>query len=334
MEMKSDEALRAWLGDAAAQAVTLGGMQGAARAIQTRPEMARLLAAVDEARAEGAEAVLALARAFLAEPSAIEAMIELMTRRASEDPYYRPHFRLASSDVHAGLLLIDTPALTVMLAAMDADAIAAKRAERRGGASIVFSGQRAVYRFLKAGGATLSFWTVPRIAPGFTAADSGRCRFAGRRRIEDGDFVDIDGRSQAFLIDTASCDLIYLHANTQIESAPLTVEYDSASFQFVGASSTEEGSSRIQMMLSLLRTMDRGDAVPLFVELLSSGHFYARWHTMRELLALDAEAALPHLRVMAAADPHEDVRSAARETLSRFFDEGPVLSGEPALCRA
>jgi hypothetical protein len=334
MEMKSEEALREWLGDATAQAVTLGGMQGAARAIQTQPEMARLLAAVDEVRAQGAEAVLALARAFLAEPAAIDGAIELMARRAAEDPYYRPHFRLASSEVHAGLLLVDTPALTVMLAAMDADAIASKRARRRGGASIVFSGQRAVYRFLKAGGAILSFWTVPTIAPGFTAADSGRCTFAGRRRIEDGDVVDIDGRSQAFLIDSAPCDLVYLHATTQIEAAPLKVEFDSTSFQFAGASSTDEGSSRIQMMLSLLRTMDRVDAVPLFVELLSTGHFYARWHAMRELLALDAEAALPHLRAMAADDPHHDVRTAARETLSRFFDELATPVEEPGRCRA
>jgi hypothetical protein len=326
--MKSDEALRAWFGDAAAQAVTLGGIQGAARALQTQPAMARLLSAVETARTEGAEAVLAVARAFLADPAAIEGMIELMSRRAAEDPYYRPHFRLASSDVHAGLLLVDTPALTVMLAAMDADAIAAKRAGRSGGASIVFSGQRAVYRFLKVGSAVLSFWEVPRIEAGFTAADSGRCRFVGRRRIEDGDFVEIDGRSTAFLIDEARCDLIYLHATTQIDSAPLKVEYDSVSFQFAGASSADEESSRIQMMLSLLRTMDRRDAVPLFVELLSIDRFYARWQVMRELLALDAEAALPHLRAMAADDPHGDVRAAARETLARFFDE----PGEAAPC--
>jgi hypothetical protein len=332
--MKSDDAFRAWLGDAEAQAATLGGIQGAARAIQAQPEVARLLAAVDEARAEGAEAVLALARAFFAEPAALDGMIELMIRRAAGDPYYRPHFRLASSEVHSGLLLVDTPALTVMLAAMDADAIAAKRALRKSGASIVFSGQRVVYRFLKAGGATLSFWTIPSIEPGFTAADSGRCRFAGRRRIEDGDFVEIDGRSQTFLIDTASCDLVYLHATTQIDAAPLKVEYDSRSFQFVGASSTDEGSSRMQMMLSLLRTMDRADALPLFAELLSSDHFYSRWHAMREMLALDAEAALPHLRAMAAADPHGDVRGAARETLSRFFDERPMSLEEPARCRA
>ena len=48
-----------------------------------------------------------------------------------------------------------------------------------------------------------------------------------------------------------------------------------------------------------------------------------RWHVMRELLGIDAEAALPHLKRMAARDPHPDVRRAARSVLDR-------LAGAPA----
>jgi HEAT repeat protein len=39
---------------------------------------------------------------------------------------------------------------------------------------------------------------------------------------------------------------------------------------------------------------------------------------MRELLGIDAEAALPHLKRMAARDPHQDVRRAARSVLDRL----------------
>ena len=81
---------------------------------------------------------------------------------------------------------------------------------------------------------------------------------------------------------------------------------------FIGASSTDEASSRVQMMVSLLRTMEREDALPLIEEALASPHFYTRWHIMRELLAMDADAALPPLRRMAADDPHPEVRAAAR----------------------
>jgi len=40
-----------------------------------------------------------------------------------------------------------------------------------------------------------------------------------------------------------------------------------------------------------------------------------RWHVMRELLGIDAHAAFPHLKRMAAHDPHQDVRRAARAVL-------------------
>ena len=72
-------------------------------------------------------------------------------------------------------------------------------------------------------------------------------------------------------------------------------------------------------MLSLLRTMDRVDAVPVMIDMLANPHFYARWQAMRELLALDAEAALPHLSILAECDPHPEVRTAAAATLAACF---------------
>lgn len=79
--------------------------------------------------------------------------------------------------------------------------------------------------------------------------------------------------------------------------------------------------------------MERDDAVPVLREFLSSPHFYTRWHIMRELLALDAEAVLPDLRRLAAADPHPEVRAAAAQTLKVFFDEEPATP-EPIACPA
>jgi HEAT repeat protein len=76
-------------------------------------------------------------------------------------------------------------------------------------------------------------------------------------------------------------------------------------------------------MVSLLRIMDRTDAVPLLREILGHRHFYVRWHAMREFLALDAEAALPSLRAMARSDPHPEVRAAAAQALSACFADDP-----------
>jgi HEAT repeat protein len=75
------------------------------------------------------------------------------------------------------------------------------------------------------------------------------------------------------------------------------------------------------MMVSLLRVMEREDALPLMIEALDSPQFYTRWHVMREMLALDAEGALPSLRRLAASDPHPEVRAAASQTLRLFFEE-------------
>jgi len=49
---------------------------------------------------------------------------------------------------------------------------------------------------------------------------------------------------------------------------------------------------------------------------------------MRELLALDADAALPPLRRMADRDPHPEVRAAARQTLELFFADEPETAGD------
>jgi hypothetical protein len=113
--------------------------------------------------------------------------------------------------------------------------------------------------------------------------------------------------------------MLYFQAMVQTEAGPITAEFDSKALTFVGASSTNEASSRIQMLVSLLRKMERSDAMPIIEEMLSSPYFYTRWHIMREMLALDAEAARPALIRMAAEDPHPEVRAVAGQTLELFF---------------
>jgi HEAT repeat protein len=105
-----------------------------------------------------------------------------------------------------------------------------------------------------------------------------------------------------------------------VGAAPLSAEYDSVTRRLVGASSTDDAGSRIQLMLTLLRAAGRRDAAPLFEAFAQSGPFHARWQAMREFLGLDPEAALPCLRAMAAHDPHPEVRAAAGGTLAALFE--------------
>ena len=89
-----------------------------------------------------------------------------------------------------------------------------------------------------------------------------------------------------------------------------------------------EASSRVQMMVSLLRSMERDDAFPLLEAALNNPNFYTRWHIMREMLAMDSEASEPSLRRMAASDPHPEVRAAAQQTLQLFFTGEPEAAME------
>jgi hypothetical protein len=187
-----------------------------------------------------------------------------------------------------------------------------------------------VYRFLKGGRAIFSFWETT----GLASEGQGPCRLVGRRRIEDGETLELDGRYQSFVVDHAEGDLVYLHTRTPVGASALVAEYDSSTLEFIGGSSTDEASSRMQMMLSLLRLMDRADAIPLFRRALGSSHFYARWHAMREFLALDPRLALPHLRKMAQADPHREVRAVAAQTLRAFFAEEAAEREEELRCLA
>ena len=98
-----------------------------------------------------------------------------------------------------------------------------------------------------------------------------------------------------------------------------------------GASSTDEAGSRIQMMLALLRMLDRRDAAPLFAR-----DAAARLISMRagrrcasSSRWIPARPAAP--AAMAAADPHAEVRAAAAQTLAAFFPDEREI-GRRRLC--
>lgn len=268
-----------------------------------------------------APAVLAAAERFMARTDEISEMIAEMIEALAADPFFRPPFVTITSDINTGLLLYGDADVTIALGVTSADALAAKKTAVRDSTSIIFTGHLSSFRWLKGGGATLSFWEAPPAGPNFVASERRSCRFVERRRLEDGERFVMDGSRQSFVIEHAVSDMVCLQAVVLADSAPVAVGYDSTTLAFSGASSTDEASSRTEMMVSLLRLLDRGDAVPELAELLDSPHFYTRWHVMREFLAMDAEAALPHLKRLAGSDPHPEVRAAAAETLKMFFAE-------------
>lgn len=312
-------ALADWLADRAAQNATFARVQGSAAKWGAHPLMTQLERRLSELRDPSPEAILREADRFIDKVASFKELFADMIAGCRADPFFRPPFFPLSGDIHTGLLLFHNPLLSIALSITFVDQLAAKKVAHGGKGSIAFSGLPTTFRYLRAGEATLSFWEAPEIGPNFVASEAGQARLLETRRLVDGEAIMIDGRRQSFVIEHARDDMIYFQAMARGGAAPITAEYDRDTLAFVSASSTDEASSRIQMMTSLLRTMEREDALPLMERELQSPQFYTRWHVMREMLALDAEAALPALKRMAAADPHPEVRATASQTLRMFF---------------
>lgn len=273
-----------------------------------------------------ADSVLAAARRFMSRMDEFRDLLRDFSAAAADNPFFRPHFLLLASDVATSILLYADPDVTVSMGVTSADALAAKKSGERGSGSIAFSGLRSVFHFLKSGNATLTIWEAPESGDTFADDQGGHCRLVERRRIADGETLELDGRTQSFVIEHATSDMVYIQAEALVDRAPLAVEYDDRTLALVGATSTDEVSSRTQMMASLLRLMGRKDAAPVIARLIERVPFYARWYLMRELLALDVDAALPVLARLAEADPHPEVRATAAQTLALFFGEDEVAA--------
>jgi HEAT repeats len=333
-KMIASEKLAAWLGSREQQSASHAAVARFVDEWSGGPLMCQLDRELALMTQKTPQAVIAAARRFLDRVEDIEGLIAALIARSAADPFFLPPMHPVTSELHSGILLFHRPELSIAFGVSTIDMMAGKKAgPRRAPGSIVFTGLHNLFRYVKAGNAVLSFWEVARIEAGFSAATAPKCRRTGRRRIADGDEVLTDGSCQSFIVDHAEGDLVYFQVVVRTGCAPLTVEYDADTCSFIGATGTDEGGSRVQMMASLLREMDREDAVPVLREAMAGTDFYIRWHIMREMLALDAEAALPDLRRMAAHDPHPEVRAAAAQTLRLFFAEADVHE-EPLACHA
>jgi len=314
--------LNAWLADRPRQRATQAGIDAFGRD-WGKGEVHRLFdQAFDGIAAPTAEKVAAASAALFADDGWVATLVDGLAKAMRADPFFYPPFRPLSTDVHSGLLVYEHDLVSIAAGVSTAAQLGAKKSGARGPTSIGFNGQLCVFKFVRAAGARFSFWEAPCITADFTAANAGRCVSTGERDLEDGEILVVDGRRQSYVIERLRGNLVVLQASIVVDQAPLSVEYDSASGAFAGCSATDDTSSRIQMVTTLLRKLDCDAAVPAMAALLDHPDFFVRWHVMKEMLGLDVEAALPHLKRMAATDPHPDPRRAARLVLDRLETPG------------
>ena len=313
--------LEIWLGDRPGQRRTRDAVDAFARAWNDGPVHRAFGAALAGLGAPAAEDVAAVVENFLADDFWVDLLVGGLIEALAADPYFEPPFAHINTDIHNGLVVYEDDHVSIAAGVTGAHQLAAKKNAKGGPRSIAFSGQLTIFKFVRAGGARLSFWEAPAITEDFSAATAGRCAPAGERELRDGDMVVVDGRRQAFVIEHADANMIVVQATVKPGRAPLAVEYDSETLAYVGCSAADDTASRIQMISTLLRKLDCAAAFPAIAAFLAHPNFFLRWHVMKELLGLDARAALPHLREMAARDPHPEARRAAKAALARVEAE-------------
>lgn len=260
--------------------------------------------------------VVAAVKDLFANEHWIDVLVSSLAAPMRDDPYFLPPFLAVKNKLHSGLLVYESDHIQIAAGVCQATQLASKKSGGQTG-SVNLSGQVTVLKFVRAGGATLSFWEAPPITHGFTGANAGICRRVGSRRIRDGEVLIIDGRSQSYVIDHAVANILLVQAAIKTDRAPLAVEYDSATGAYLGCSATDDADTRVQMIATLARKLGHADAFEAVATLLDHPRFFVRWHAMRELIGIDARAALPRLAAMADRDPHPDVRAAAQATLER-----------------
>ena len=272
-----------------------------------------------------ADSALRIVQPFIERPQWIGQIIDDCLLAAGRDPYFLPPIPPVKHGVYSGWLLLQHPALAITLTFCDSYELAERKIRAHGERSLTFSGKLTIFNFIKSGEACASFWAATAFTDSLEL-DRAKCWKKGTRTLQDGEVFLIDGRSESFVIDRAAGSMVILQADIALEAAPLQVAYSATTNAYTGSIAVDGLSSRIQMLSTLLRTMEREDAIETLREYLHHKDFFVRWHVMRELIALNAVAALPDLARMAESDPRQEIRSAAARMLSRI--ETRAMSSE------
>jgi hypothetical protein len=299
-----------WLDDrpALAQAARASRMMGLA----WRASMDAVMAAAFRADPADAEAVADEAAALFADADWLALLIAPLTAALHADPRAEPPLRLHRDGLRTGVVLHEGVGVRITASIVAGDALA--RAPLP--VTVVAGGRLQVVRYHRAAGARLERWRAGPVAADFSAATAAACVREEDRRLEDGAVVRLDGRTHAHLLasDGGGSDVAMLTATIQAAPAAVMREYRVADGALVKAASLDEGTSRMQMLLTLLRLTGASGAAPAFAAATHEADFATRWSAMREWLALDVAGALPRLREL-VDDPHPEVRAAARATL-------------------
>ncbi|MEY4269530.1 MAG: hypothetical protein RLZZ58_746 [Pseudomonadota bacterium] len=247
----------------------------------------------------------------------VAAMLEEALTAMRADPFASPPLRAFQGGAMIGVVLAEAGPVTlsVMIRRWDSAPAPAPRPGLTPPDAVMFSGGHGMTGFIDPGGATITHYAATlseaERAGIYVAAAARPCRCTGAAPARAGDVIRVDQVVQSFNLSGGTGDTVMLQLFVAGPCAVPMREHDAATGALRRLASTARAHSFRQMTLAMLRTMHRRDAAPLFAAALDEPDFALRWQVMREFVALDPAAALPHLAAMASADPHPELRRCA-----------------------
>lgn len=302
------------------------------RAADTAP--GGLLSAMAAVRDADPATIIAALQPWIGDDAWIERRLDEALSLARREPFILPPVRLFHGAGLGGLILAECAPISLALIIRPGTAVHA--GDCPDGHRAIFTPGYGWTRIICAGGARARCYRVPVSAAEeggcFTAATASPCVYAGEQVLHAGDVIAVDQAREAVNIIGGTGDVVMVQLTIQSPSPLPLREYDGRTGRLTGVASSQRANSFRQMGLALLRQMERRDAAPLFVAELASRDFALRWQVMREFVALDAGAALPHLCDMATDDPHPELRRAAasaRDLVVKYHADAAVSRARP-----
>ena len=238
-----------------------------------------------------------------------------LERMASRRPGLPPGY---SDPALQSLVMLDDGQLHLSLALIDGVRWRALHAAADDQPCIVeFADGWTRLRFLKGEGAELRIYH--RDADGTLEPDDPQS-------VRDGQEFALDNARQSLRLSAVGDDVLLVRLLVRDPGLGHALECDAATGQVLRTRQAQSHEARTQMILSLLRSLARADAIALVADLVATWPAELRWHAVREALVLDSRAGFALLLAMGRDDPDPKLRQLASETRDRLIVAHPQLA--------
>lgn len=281
-------------------------------------DITELRSSIDSMHHPTFEDMLPYLRRFLTSIS-IRKYFEQEAKCSLNSDIYQPIGKALNNEIMTGLQFVESQRFAVAAVAVDPSSLAFKKHRNKERAtSIRMVSKDALLRFVKAGGAVITIHSCDAITDSTPATADMRCRLERTFEVKEGDEVVLRAGRDSLSFESCESSACIAQAYLKYSPVPVTPEFDACSLKLIGLSSSNDTSSRIQLMSTILRLFKHSDAFDSCLPFIKHSDYFVRWYVMRELLAMNPDRAWPMVVDMAEHDPNQEVRKTASRTLELF----------------